>query len=168
MDFYQKFIQEKAKKKRELLGKMFFPRDPVLFMDISEQKDPSEFADLISGVSSLKVTVVVAAKNKQHMPEDEKIRYIDPKEKDNWLHAADLVLVLDGDTKSIFRDGCVPIAELDGEETVDYNPIQEQGNGFYFKNPTKWEIFASIVRGLETYKFALDWENLVREIVKKK
>ncbi|MBI2453566.1 hypothetical protein HYV58_00100, partial [Candidatus Peregrinibacteria bacterium] len=51
------------------------------------------------------------------------------------------------------------------EETANYNPLQEKGNGFYFKNANVWEIFAAVVRAAETYQFSSDWENLVKTLM---
>lgn len=167
MDFYQKFINEKAKHKRELLGSTFFPRTPIIFLDISNCKQRTEYKDLLAGLCSLDIVVfVIKPKREMLLPESSNIHYLDSsvtqKEKNKIMKAADFIVDFTSDVVSILKAGCIPIALQNGDSTVDYNPLQEKGNGFYFKNPTKWEVFATIVRALETYKFPFDWENLIR------
>lgn len=174
MDQYQKFINDKAENKRKLMGKMFFPRTPVLFFDLSKSKDPAEYADLITGLDSIKLLTLVIMPDKKTvgkiitgMPTGEHVKYIDPDNADNARKAADFVLTLNNkEVVAILKTGCVPISQQNGDSTANYNPLQEKGNGFYFKNPTKWELFAAIVRALETYQFPYDWENLIRGIIK--
>ena len=169
MDSYQKFISEKAKKKRQLMGAMFFPRTPVLLLDFSEVKKASEYADLVEGLDSINLNTLVVTPDGKPLTETTKnIRYVDAKQKPTAEQAADFAVTLKGDLAGMWQAGCVPIARLDGNETVEYRPLKEEGNGFYFKNPTKWEVFAAIVRALETYQFPYDWENLIREILKRK
>ena len=68
--------------------------------------------------------------------------------------------------REVMQELCVPVAPQNQNGRKDYNPLQEEGNGFYFKNPSKWEIFAAIVRACETYQFPYDWENLLRALAK--
>ena len=165
MEKYQKFISEKAKKKREFMGKMFFPRKPILLLDLSMSKKRSSFKDLLEGLNAINLTTLVVARNGKEEAKLGNIHYI-PLEKVSQAHeAADFTVVFSGDLSKARTVGCVPISQLDGDSTVDYNPLQQKGNGFYFKNPTKWEVFASIVRALETYQFPYDWENLIREVL---
>lgn len=167
MDRYQKFISEKAKYKRELMGTMFFPRTPVLFLDLAKTKNASKFKDLIQGLDKLSLVVIVTTPGGKPLAENTKnVRFLDSHYKSAAEKAADFAVVMHTETASLRKSGCVPIAKLDGDSTIDYNPLKEKGNGFYFKNPTKWEIFAAIVRALETYQFPYDWENLVNEILK--
>lgn len=169
MDRYQKLINGKAKKKRELLGKMFFPRTPVALIDLSKLADEKSLKDLVEGLCAIHVVsfVVLPDGLGKNLPENNYIHYVKPEEKNNIYEAADFVVTENGGMKSAWKNGCVPVAQLDGTETLNYNPLCEKGNGFYFKEPTKWEIFAAIVRALETYQFPYDWENLIREILKK-
>ena len=169
MDRYQKFIQEKAKKKRKFLGTMFFPRTPVLVLDFSEAPKTALSEDFVAGLEAIGLTTLVVSPEceRKVSPKNAHIHFVEPKEKADAYQAADLAVVMNGDIASVLKNGCVPISKLDGATTTDYNPLQEKGNGFYFKNPTKWEMFAAIVRALETYQFPYDWENLIREIIGK-
>ena len=165
MDRYQKFIQEKAKKKRDLMGSMFFPRTPIIFADFSHLKNAREMRDLLEAFDAIRLNAfVVVPKGKKDLPEGKFLRYFAPDERDHALSAADFAVILDGEVSEIVKNGCVPITYEKEGETKNYNPVQEEGNGFFFKNPTKWEIFAAIVRALETYQFPYDWENLIRAI----
>lgn len=164
MDSYQKFISEKAKYKRKILGKMFLPRRPVLLIDRSGDISKTQLQNLIEGLSSIKATVLVVGMNFQG---NDNIHFVPEDLKSDAYKASDFVIILNSNITAVLNKGCVPIAQLDGNGTVDYNPILEKGNGFYFEKPTAWEIFAAVVRGLETYKFPHDWENLIREIIKK-
>lgn len=169
MDRYQKLLCEKAKKKRKFLGTMFFPRTPVILVDLSHSKESSEFADLLEGFRAINLTtLVIPPKKKSALPASDHLHVVRPEEKAAAFEAADFVMVLDGAVKEVWQYGCVPISQLDGDETIDYNALREKGNGFYFKNATKWEMFAAIVRALETYQFPYDWENLIREILSRK
>lgn len=64
----------------------------------------------------------------------------------------------------IRRKHCVPIAPMNGNRAIDYNPVEESGDGFYFKDATAWDVFAATVRAAETFKFPYDWENLLRAL----
>lgn len=167
MDSYQKFIEEKARRKRELLGATFFPRTPVLCLDLSEIKNKSSVQDLLKGLESIHLTTLAIVSGKDAQTEGGKyVHPVDSEKKDKALAAADFVLVPSVEMlDSVRRHGCVPIAPLNGDSTANYDPLQQKGNGFYFNNPTKWEMFAAIVRATETYQFPYDWENLVREIL---
>jgi len=165
MDRYQKFINEKAKKKRELLGKMFFPRTPVLLINCADS-GTDDYGALFEGLKSIDLTTIVVAPHPAAQ-RDKNIFYFTPDKLEDAAAAADFVVAPDnGNLKTWRAEGCVPISQLDGDSTVNYNPLQEKGNGFYFKNPTAWEMFAAVVRALETYQFPYDWENLVREMLK--
>lgn len=166
MDSYQKFIQDKAKKKREFMGAMFFPRTPVLLVDFSKFKTLSKCKDLLKGIEALNITTLaIPPKNNFQLGGGKNIHWIKPEAASSAICAADFSIVLNGDATELMKNGCVPISKLDGNATIDYDPLREKGNGFYFKDATKWEIFAAVVRALETYKFPYDWENLIRDIL---
>lgn len=146
---------------------MFFPRTPVLLLDLFDSKKPSAYADLLKGLDAIRLsTIVIPPEHNGKLPESKYLRAIRPEERAEAFSAADFVLVTNGTAEEARQHGCVPVSKLNGDSTIDYNPLQETGNGFYFKSPTKWEMFAAIVRAAETYQFPYDWENLIREILK--
>lgn len=145
---------------------MFFPRTPVLLLDLSAGKSMTSYVDLLKGLEAIRlVSLVIPPIKGIDLPASQYLRYIHPDEKADAKQAADFALITNGNISEILEHGCVPISRLDGDDTVDYNPLKEAGNGFYFRSPTKWEMFAAIVRAAETYQFPYDWENLIREIL---
>lgn len=145
---------------------MFFPRTPVLLLDLSGRKKMTSYADLLKGLEAICLsTLVIPPKDEIDLPTSKYFRYIRPEEKSDAKQAADFALITNGNISEVLEHGCVPIGKLDGDLTVNYNPLKEAGNGFYFNSPTKWEMFAAIVRAAETYQFPYDWENLIREIL---
>lgn len=145
---------------------MFFPRRPVLLIDISGVQKPLDHTELLEGFDNIGLQMLVIAP-RESFPKitSKNLRYVDTQEKSEAMQAADFVIALNGEAEEVRKARCVPIAAMNGDGTSDYNPIHEKGNGFYFKNPTKWEIFAAVIRAMETYKFPYDWENLMREIL---
>lgn len=57
--------------------------------------------------------------------------------------------------------GVVPIAPST-KTLKTYNPVQEAGNAFLYKNETVWDAFAALVRAVETHKFPFDWRTIQR------
>jgi len=47
----------------------------------------------------------------------------------------------------------------------EYNPVKNEGNTYFYENTDKWNIFYSIVRYMENYKFPFDNKNLVKNIL---
>jgi len=61
----------------------------------------------------------------------------------------------------IIERGIVPVM-LEGlhKDAENYNPVEESGNSFLFQKLGVWNVHAAIVRALENFAFAYDWENL--------
>ncbi|MBF0913876.1 hypothetical protein HXK64_02895 [Candidatus Gracilibacteria bacterium] len=47
----------------------------------------------------------------------------------------------------------------------EFDPAKNIGNSFLFESENKWQIFYSLVRYLENYKFPFDNRNLVKNIL---
>lgn len=81
------------------------------------------------------------------------------------LEEAHIWLVLSGHLPSqfsmIIERGIVPVM-LDGihKDAENYNPVEESGNSFLFQKLGVWTVHAALVRALENFAFAYDWENL--------
>lgn len=78
---------------------------------------------------------------------------------------AHLVVLLNANfdkVKLAWKHGVVPITKNLDSSIMDYNPNTESGNAFVYKNANEWEIYAAVVRALETYKFPYDWKFIVR------
>ncbi len=87
--------------------------------------------------------------------------------------ASDAMLLLTDDTngeqalKNMLSYGVVPLAKEDSSILLeDYNPNQEKGNSFLFPSYNGWQVFASLVRAIENYRFPYDWKNISREGMK--
>jgi len=63
------------------------------------------------------------------------------------------------------RYGALPVVRATGglADTVhDWNPITGEGNGFSFDRYDGLDLFASVIRALETYKYPDTWRRLQR------
>lgn len=63
------------------------------------------------------------------------------------------------------RYGCVPVVRATGglaDSVVDFNPQENTGTGFSFKNFSKMSFLVAIVRALETFKNKPVWKKIVR------
>jgi hypothetical protein len=81
------------------------------------------------------------------------------------LSQCDMMLVLNEEEellKKAWSQGVVTITNSFNKNIVNYNPNTEKGNSFTFENCNQWEVFAAIVRALETYKFPYDWKFISR------
>jgi hypothetical protein len=63
--------------------------------------------------------------------------------------------------KEISKRGIVPVM-LTGihSDAENYDAAQEKGNAFLFPKLTQWHVYGSLIRALENFQFAYDWENL--------
>jgi hypothetical protein len=48
----------------------------------------------------------------------------------------------------------------------EFNPLKNEWNSFFYENFNKWDIFYTIVRYIENYKFPFDNKNLVTNVLK--
>ncbi len=91
---------------------------------------------------------------------------------DTWspaqaIEAADMCLFVDdpsmrSELYTCLKHGAVPITPAT-PSLRDYNPIQEQGNAFCYNKADIWNVFASVVRTLETYHFPYDYKIIQRQ-----
>lgn len=163
---FKQILEKKAKTKTLILGSdAVMERMPLVCLVIEKNCPVDDLESLIQGLQTLGVRLAIIEKSKKELSEKDTppTTYYNFDEKEAFA-AADIALVFSKEATTIARkNGCVPVAPLHGTSTIAYNPIQEKGNGFYFKNPNKWDIFAAVVRALETYQFPYDWENVVKE-----
>ncbi|MFA4814894.1 MAG: hypothetical protein WC924_03080 [Candidatus Gracilibacteria bacterium] len=81
------------------------------------------------------------------------------------LEEAHIWLVLGNHLPSQFSmiidRGIVPVMQSGlHKDAENYNPVEESGNSFLFQKPGVWTVHAALVRALENFAFAYDWENL--------
>lgn len=156
----KQLIEKKEKAKLTLITKDASDgRVPLVCLLTDDES--AEVIKMIEGIETLGIRLVIAEKHPA-CKHTAKTTQCGVPQKDA-LEAADIAIVFSKDDIAAARkNGCVPVApELDAT-TVNYNPVQEKGNGFYFKKTTSWDIFAALVRALETYQFPYDWENVVK------
>lgn len=151
MSFDKKILTEKAKIKRTVSGLKTIGRKALLVIDM-RSAPAIDFEDLQKGFKEIDLAVVAVEKNT-------------PKaEQDRLFMAADIALVFsDAAVEQARRASCVPVAPQLNASMVNYTPVEENGNGFFYKAAGKWAVFGAVVRALETYQFPYDWENVMRE-----
>ena len=62
------------------------------------------------------------------------------------------------------RYGTIPIVRATGglaDTVTEFDPASDSGVGFRFNSYDSWQLFATVVRGLETYRHASVWRRLV-------
>ncbi|MCG2692214.1 starch synthase, partial [Microgenomates group bacterium] len=62
------------------------------------------------------------------------------------------------------RYGAVPIVRRTGglsDIVTDFAPETMTGNGFVFKKPSSWALFAAVVRGIQLYHVPHVWKKLI-------
>ena len=100
---------------------------------------------------------------------DVKVIFDEEEPLETALEKANMILILNQDKKLLkkaWENGVVTITNKFTNEIADYNPNNETGNSFIFENFNEWEIFAAVVRALETYKFPYDWKFISRSCKK--
>lgn len=92
-----------------------------------------------------------------------------PQNEKKIISQSDVVLFLDTPEKSMLKKvmekGIVPVVPF-CDNIVNFDAQAEQGNGFCFSEGSFWEIFATIIRAFENYKFSYDWNNLQKSVKK--
>lgn len=63
--------------------------------------------------------------------------------------------------ENVLRYGVIPVSPKT-KLLENYNPVQETGNAFVAEDATVWQLFAALVRALETHKFPFDWRTIQR------
>ncbi|MFC1600400.1 hypothetical protein ACFL3T_05210 [Patescibacteria group bacterium] len=92
-------------------------------------------------------------------------KILDEEDFDKAIVKANIVILINENhdkVKKAWENGVVPITQELDPSVVDYNPNTESGNAFVYQNANEWEIFAAVVRALETHKFPYDWKFIVR------
>jgi hypothetical protein len=73
------------------------------------------------------------------------------------------------DIKSYIEKGITPITLRKNHlstSLTEFNPLKNEWNSFFFEDLNKWDIFYTIVRYMENYKFPFDNKNLVNNLLK--
>lgn len=162
-------LKEKKSVKTELAKKFSFsPKRPLLGVFIDKElgkEDEKNLIQFLEGSAVLDIEVVVLADSNLDSLSFPNVICL-PYGRHNrkvLLEAVDMALTFDfTDVEEILLNGVIPISSS-RRELSDYNPNQETGNGFIYKQNNAWCIFAALVRARETFKFPYDWKHIVRQ-----
>jgi len=130
-------------------------------------KSPIIYVYLKDIRESLKKIIGPLLEGLAHM--DLQVMFDEDQNLEEGLKSANMMLILNEDKlllKKAWANGVIPITNSFTSELINYNPNTEAGNSFTFENFNEWEIFAAIVRALETYKFPYDWKFIIRSCKK--
>lgn len=149
---------------------------PTLLI-IAEKKtyDLSVLEELLHGISTaLKLSTIIITPFKLPPSFTRKYPLVSTEKElnQNILKKADIGLMLDGNVSKKILDylaesKVVPILpnSLETHLHQNYNPINETGNCFIFADSSNpWQIFAAVVRAVETHQFPYDWSNLLKSL----
>ena len=178
-----KVLEDKAAAKAQLQEELGWPEEAraalvCLSAGMTDQLGGQLLQDLIPGLLSLPIQLVILGKGsanygtlftdlaKEHA---HRIAII-PNKKDSidaMITASDMALFLAptasiSEVRACLKCGTVPIAP-DESHLQNYNPNQESGTAFTYEDPTVWNAFAALVRGLETFKFPFDWKTIQKQ-----
>ena len=162
---------------QERLGWPAEPKRPVVCLPcgMSDKLGGKLFEELLPGLLQLPVELLVVGKGSakygslftQLAKENRHRVHILPDTDDamrTMYAAADMALFLSdpSDSKELrwcLAYGAVPVS-LPCSGLEDYDPVQESGNAFVFEKASPWLCFASLARGVETYKLPFDWRTI--------
>lgn len=182
-----KILNEKPKAKAALQKERGWPVEPKRPMiciptGMTKSLGGKLFEQLLPGLLSLEIEILILGKGSSSygsfitgLAEEQNHRFhIVPSKAaavENMVKAADMALFLSDPTEfaelsECLAHGTVPIAP-DTRALQDYNPVQETGNSFLYRENGVWQCFAAIVRACETYIFPFDWKTIQRHCLER-
>ncbi len=179
-------LQKLLEYKRNVKEKIFARCWPTLknttpFLIIfakNDKKDRNLLFQLLEGLLIMDIVVIVVSDNDEpdHLKHPHgKISWIKPENNYNdseigqFLDASDVAVIFDEKQSTIhtlFQKGIVPVAYEKSPLLYNYEPREETGNSFTFRALNPWDIFAALVRAIETYHFPYDWQHILMGILK--
>lgn len=168
-----KCIKRKRRTKKALAQRLAFSHKKPLLSVILDQELNGDLEaylkNILEGTGYINVQVVILADTNLmafSSPHTIVVPYSRVGRKD-LLEASDMTLAFGfNDVEEMLLHGTIPISPARAE-VADYDPNHETGNGFVYKKPAHWSVFAALVRALETFKFPYDWKNIVRQGLQK-
>lgn len=175
-------VEQKLQNKTALqksLGWAMEPKRPMICLPggMTDALGGALFKEVLPGILTLQMELLVLGKGSStygsmftKLAEEERYRVHIVAENEADIHrmyaAADMALFLTDEQSEEERTHCLQYGVVPVSPAMprldDYNPVQETGNAFLFEQPTKWNVFAAIVRAVETYKFPFDWRTIQR------
>ncbi len=185
--FSKKTIEKKSLNKEEFQKEFsLIPEKKTLLLGITtELTDNNGFElleDLLAGIENLDIQLAIkgvgTAKFQQLIVDfadkhQGKVTVLEDNE-DNLRKlyaAADAVVffTLNKETEQEIANalsyGVVPIAPALKGVLDDYNPNQESGNAFIFKEGSIWSAYEALVRANENYRFPYDWKTICKNAI---
>lgn len=152
---------------KSLLRERISEHMPIVGIALEKQEDAEFIRELLQGTSSMGVPFVVFCKDKNDIPFDlydhTTVIHGNPEKEKNLFSGCDAVVCFSKKAaEQCFSLGIVPIASADCLNVANYDPNRETGNGFIFSKKDSWQVFAAIVRAMETYRFPFDWKCIIK------
>ena len=161
------------------LGWLKEPNKPIVcFPTEVQESDIDILKALMPGLLSLPVEFLVLGKGSKDVgsffselqkSESARTHIVEDKDADRHMMfaASDLAIFLADPTDSealhdSLRFGVIPVSPS-CDTLCDYDPIQETGTAFLYGKTTHWNVFAAVVRALETYRFPFDWKTIQKK-----
>jgi hypothetical protein len=177
-------IKEEKTKTKETLFKKSWPQEslrvPLLVVfDPEKHQHKDILFKLMEGLAIMPIRVIVVSKSE--MPDmskhpSGKVFWVNTEDGrnqpllNNYMLAADMALLFEehyNEIEDLMKKGAVIVGHEKSPLLENYHPNNETGNSFTFSHYNPWDIFSSLVRAVETYRFPYDWDNIVRNMVKK-
>ncbi len=151
-------------------------KSPVIGIWYDNTKDKNLVAGLAEALNSINASTVLfhhGDNNEISFDFREKTAAVSVNSK-TWrmfFEACDMMIVFpDAIDENFFydlwRNGIVPIAPKSLHPLSNYNPNDETGNSFTYESKNIWEVFASTIRAVETFKFPYDWKHIIKQGMK--
>ncbi len=171
-------IQNKTALQKEI-GWPIEPKRPMLCLPagMTEKLGGQLLTEVLPGMLTQQMELLVLGKGSAtygsiftRLAQEQRYRVHIIAEEEEAMHrmyaAADMALFITDPARTEELEHClafgvVPISAA-SSLLNDYNPVQETGNAFLFDAPSKWTVFAAIVRAVETFKFPFDWRTIQR------
>jgi len=80
-------------------------------------------------------------------------------------------IITDNETENLttfFQSWIVPILPENNHLSgilKEFDPLESEGNSFFYKKDNVWSLYLGIVRYLENYRFPYDHKNLVKNVL---
>ncbi len=176
-------LDQKVQNKTALQRDLGWPAEPrrlmlCLPLGMTDKLGGPLLLETLPGILSLPLEILVLGKGSEKFgavftklakdhPHRVHIVAENEKEIHTMLAAADAALFLADASRTeelthCLQYGVVPLAPAGTQGVDDYDPVQETGNAFLFEAPLVWNVFGSLVRAMETYKFPFDWRTIQR------
>ncbi len=174
-DHLEKIIKQKKISKENLIKNFKLPgKKPVIAIVLDSElakRQQKLLNEVLVATNELPCNVVLLADSDYKMPKKSQafLMTYGRDIRKQLIEAADMAICFNfNDVEELFLHGTVPIAgEYTAEKgALNYNPNRESGNSFTFEDENQWQIFAALIRAMETYRFPHDWKHVVREGLK--